>query len=370
MADEMTAAVYEASANRWAAQRTPGDRDGVDWVESERRSGPLIDVGTGPGWDLTTCASPSVGLDVARAMLTLARERIHHPLVQASAAALPFLDRSLGAAIARRVYNHLPLTGNPVALADLHRCLQPEAPVLLEFIMADTDTDGNEDEAVGVGLDRRSPEPFPGRLFSMWTDRGLADLVEGAGFEVVAEPTTVDRCRTIRARRRVSLPDIVGPRMGLLVCGLNPSRKAAEMGVGFGRPGNRFWPAALAAGLVSVDRDPRHALHHHGLGMTDLVKRTTRRADELTSDEYRRGLARVERLVGWLRPRAVCFVGLAGWRTAVDGRARPGVQPITVGGRPVYVMPSTSGLNAHSRLDDLVDHLRAAADLASAHPVP
>jgi hypothetical protein len=30
----------------------------------------------------------------------------------------------------------------------------------------------------------------------------------------------------------------------------------------------------------------------------------------------------------------------------------------------VYVMPSTSGLNAHSRLADLTAHLRAAADLA------
>ena len=31
---------------------------------------------------------------------------------------------------------------------------------------------------------------------------------------------------------------------------------------------------------------------------------------------------------------------------------------------PVYVMPSTSGLNAHSRLDDLTAHFRAAGKLA------
>jgi hypothetical protein len=30
----------------------------------------------------------------------------------------------------------------------------------------------------------------------------------------------------------------------------------------------------------------------------------------------------------------------------------------------VYVMPSTSGLNAGSSLDDLTGHLRAVADLA------
>ena len=36
------------------------------------------------------------------------------------------------------------------------------------------------------------------------------------------------------------------------MCGLNPSLYAADAGVGFARPGNRFWPAALAAGIVDA----------------------------------------------------------------------------------------------------------------------
>ena len=83
--------------------------------------------------------------------------------------------------------------------------------------------------------------------------------------------------------------------------------------------------------------------------MTDLVKRATPRAAELTRDEYREGFARVERLCAWLQPAAVCFVGLAGWRAAADRHAQPGWQS-EVGGRPVYVMPSTSGLNAATPL--------------------
>ena len=98
--------------------------------------------------------------------------------------------------------------------------------------------------------------------------------------------------------------------------------------------------------------------------MTDLVKRATPRADELTRDEYRAGLARVERLVQWLQPGAVCFVGLAGWRAAADRRAVAGVQPDGLGGRPVYVMPSTSGLNARTPPSELAEHLRAALALA------
>jgi TDG/mug DNA glycosylase family protein len=90
------------------------------------------------------------------------------------------------------------------------------------------------------------------------------------------------------------------------------------------------------------------------------VKRATRRADEVTADEYRAGVARVERLCSWLRPGVLIVVGLAGWRAAVDRRAAAGWQPTGLGGVPVYLLPSTSGLNASSRLADLTEHLRAA----------
>jgi TDG/mug DNA glycosylase family protein len=154
--------------------------------------------------------------------------------------------------------------------------------------------------------------------------------------------------------------------MRLLVCGLNPSVYSADAGTPFARPGNRFWPAALGAGLVQRDRDPIDALATSGIGLTDLAKRATRTAAELDDDEYRKGLARVERLVRWLQPRAVCFVGLAGWRAVVDRRATAGLQPQPLGERPVYLMPSTSGLNGRSSLTDLIAHLRAAASLADA----
>ena len=184
---------------------------------------------------------------------------------------------------------------------------------------------------------------------STYSESRWQDVVHGAGFSSAGE-------------RLWTLADSVRPNMALLVAGLNPSPASADSGVGFARPGNRFWPAMMAVGLASADRDPQAMLRDHRVGMTDLVKRTTRRADELDAGEYQDGLARVERLVDWLAPRAVCFVGFAGWRLAVDRKAKAGWQGREIGGRPTYVMPSTSGLNASAQLPDLVAHLQIVAD--------
>ncbi len=97
------------------------------------------------------------------------------------------------------------------------------------------------------------------------------------------------------------------------------------------------------------------------MGMTDMVKRATRRADELDKSEYLAGFERLGKLAEWLEPKTICMVGLAGWRAAVNRKAQRGWQPETVGGRPVYLMPSTSGLNAHDTVDTLAEHLSVAA---------
>ncbi|HEY8547239.1 MAG TPA: methyltransferase domain-containing protein [Acidimicrobiales bacterium] len=355
--DRATVEVYEQAARQYAEERRAYHPErAAAFADAVGEGTWRLDLGCGPGLYLPHLGRPVVALDPARAMVAeaLARNPGAHGVV-ADAEALPFRPGALGGVWASKSLQHLPAPRLPMALAELHRVL-PVGGVLDVTLFTGTGSvvsDGDDD--------------FPGRLFSWWTPEALTDVLVGAGFEVtgVEGPGGRDHDRyAVAARRGRTLADTVGPGMRLLVCGLNPSLYAADAGIGFARPGNRFWPAALAAGLVSADRDPRAALRDHGVGMTDIVKRATPRADELTIDEYRTGLARVARLVEWLRPGAVCFVGLAGWRAAVDRRARPGVQPGDLGGRPVYVMPSTSGLNASSQLPDLVAHLRAAAALA------
>jgi TDG/mug DNA glycosylase family protein len=242
---------------------------------------------------------------------------------------------------------HIPSVRLPLALAELHCASAVGTPL-----------------HVHVTSDRLAPpfedDPFPGRHFDYWSLNRLVDVVEGAGFTVESVDDDGEEWIDVEATRARQLPDTVGPGLRLLLVGLNPSEYAADVGVGFARPGNRFWPAALASGLVTATHDPFHAARVDRVGMTDLVKRATVRADEIAHDEFRRGAARVERLVAWLEPEAVCFVGLAGYRAAIDRKAVTGWQPVAFGGRPAYVMPNPSGLNAHTRPADFVTHLRAA----------
>ena len=190
-----------------------------------------------------------------------------------------------------------------------------------------------------------------------WTQERARDLIAGAGFELIGSCNFSQGAAVVRIRRIQSLPDSVGPGMQVLIVGLNPSPYSADSGIPYGRPGNRFWPAALGAGLVSLDRDVDHALASHKVGFTDFVRRTTRRADEVTTMEYRTGFERICRLADWLKPKAACFVGLSAWRLVADKKAGPGWQEQPIGPSRVYVMPHTSGLNTHSRLEDLTKHL-------------
>jgi TDG/mug DNA glycosylase family protein len=340
------------------------------------RSPWLLDAGGGAGHHLEARRRRDarvVGLDASAAMLSLARPGRLTVLVRGDLGRLPFRRGALGGAWAARSYDHLARPLLPLALADLHDSLVVGAPFELEVF------DGDEDPGPVVA------EPLPGRSVAAWPPALLRDVVIGAGFDVdslvveAGHPTTAESSATrcadggriiVRARRAATLPDRVLPGMVLLVCGLNPSHYAAERGVPFARPGNRFWPALIAAGLASRPGEPSHALHHHGVGFTDLVKRATRRADDLSAAEYRAGAARLEQLVRWLQPAAVCFLGLSGYRLAVDPAATAGPLPGGFAGRPAYLMPNPSGLNAHTKPAGFAEHLRRAAALGRGEPAP
>ena len=151
------------------------------------------------------------------------------------------------------------------------------------------------------------------------------------------------------------LGPIVAPGLLVLFVGINPSLRSAEVGHHFARPGNRFWPALHAAGftprLLRPDEDAE--LPAHGVGVTNIAFRPTRAAAELSADELRAGAVALARTVRDTAPRLVAVLGLTAYRAAfARPQARLGLQPEPIGGRPVWVLPNPSGLNAHFKPAD------------------
>ena len=107
------------------------------------------------------------------------------------------------------------------------------------------------------------------------------------------------------------------------------------------------------------------ALLDRGLGVTNLVRRTTAAADELTDDELRAGGERLRALVLEFRPAWLGVLGVSAYRVAFDRRAVVGRQPMTIGPTGVWLLPNPSGRSAAYQLPDLVaafTELRAAVD--------
>jgi TDG/mug DNA glycosylase family protein len=155
----------------------------------------------------------------------------------------------------------------------------------------------------------------------------------------------------------VRVPDILGPQLRVLFCGINPSLHSAATGHHYARPGNRFWTTLHGAGFTPWLFRPadQRELIGLGYGLTMYVQRATRTAAELTDDEYVAGGRRVVRLVRRHRPRVFASVGIEAYRKAFGRpKATVGLQAETIGESLIWVLPNPSGLNAHYKPADFV----------------
>ncbi|WP_199429127.1 G/U mismatch-specific DNA glycosylase [Qaidamihabitans albus] len=165
-----------------------------------------------------------------------------------------------------------------------------------------------------------------------------------------------------------TIPDVVAPGLRVLFCGINPGLYSGATGHHFAHPGNRFWPALYRAGFTPRRLHPseQHLLPDYGLGITNLVARTTARADELTAAELRAGGERLARTVARYRPRRLAVVGITAYRAAFGRpRAAVGPQDEQVSGVRVWLLPNPSGLNAHWTPTALAEEFGRLRDAAS-----
>lgn len=147
-----------------------------------------------------------------------------------------------------------------------------------------------------------------------------------------------------------TLPDLLAPGLRLVFVGINPSVYSAERGQYFARPSNRFWPLVNGSGLLAEPLGPADGarLVALGIGLTDLVKRATPAAADLTAADFAAGRVTLRQRLLDAAPRAVCFVGKVAYQQFSQQRSVAyGRQPQPLGAAAVFVMPSSSGRCNH-----------------------
>jgi TDG/mug DNA glycosylase family protein len=153
----------------------------------------------------------------------------------------------------------------------------------------------------------------------------------------------------------------------VLFVGINPGVRSALTGHHFAGFSNRFWKLLFQSRLVPepvtyLDDD---RLPGWGYGITNVVPRATRGIDELRPEEYAAGRSRLRTKVRRYRPAIVAFVGITVYRAMFPERSGPvvmGLQKDTLCDAAVFVLPNTSGRNAHFSFDQMLTAFKALRD--------
>jgi TDG/mug DNA glycosylase family protein len=162
--------------------------------------------------------------------------------------------------------------------------------------------------------------------------------------------------------------DILGCGLDVVFCGVNPAATAVADGHNFSNRSNRFWPVLHLAGFTDVRLRPKdeRRLLEYGCGITAVVSRPTKRADEVSPDEFRQARPDFEAKMRRYAPQVIAFLGKRAL-AAMVGRSDVewGWYPHGFAEATAWVLPNPSGLNRSFTLDALVG---AYAELRHALP--
>lgn len=172
--------------------------------------------------------------------------------------------------------------------------------------------------------------------------------------------TTTSSGRT--ASGEVTLPDLPPGPNGILLVGINPAPPSVARGHYYqGKLGRRLWKRLMSLGLLH-DVVPGHedeAFVAAGHGLTDVVKRPTRTADELESTELTEGAKVLRSKIREWSPKLVLFAFKGAAVAALGHRdIRPG-RCGDIEGVPAFLLtgPYASGPDSGANDDDLRDLL-------------
>jgi TDG/mug DNA glycosylase family protein len=171
--------------------------------------------------------------------------------------------------------------------------------------------------------------------------------------------------------RTATLPDYLRRGLALVFVGINPGLYSVQRGRYFARPTNRFWPAFSRSTLsahvrASLGREVLRpeddvTLLRFGIGFTDVVKRPSRNAGELSPLDFEEEAPQLLKRLRIFKPRVACFHGLTAFRgfaryalNDASVESSLGAQPTSVGSTRLFVVPNPSPANAHFTLRDQI----------------
>jgi double-stranded uracil-DNA glycosylase len=157
------------------------------------------------------------------------------------------------------------------------------------------------------------------------------------------------------------LPDILARDLTVVFCGINPGMTAALAGHHFSSRSNRFWRVIHLAGFTPHEIRPEddRSFLEYGCGLTTVVARPTRRAEEVSTEEFLLARSALVRKLQRFAPRAVAFLGKAAY-SAITAQTHVawGRQPTSLAGGTTWVVPNPSGLNRGFSTQELVTAYR------------
>jgi len=153
------------------------------------------------------------------------------------------------------------------------------------------------------------------------------------------------------------LPEILDKGLDVVFCGINSAISAVTNGHSFSSGSNRFWRALHLAGFTDRQLQPHEErqLLIYGCGITAVIDRPTRRADEITAAAFLHGRRAFEVKMRRFAPRVIAFLG----KRAISAMLRRsdlqwGQLSGGFAGTAAWVLPNPSGLNRTFTLDALV----------------
>jgi TDG/mug DNA glycosylase family protein len=155
-----------------------------------------------------------------------------------------------------------------------------------------------------------------------------------------------DRAETVTTPSAV--PDVLGPDLDVVFCGINPGRVSDAAKAHFANPRNDFWRLLHQAGFTPRQLEPgeQFELPRYGVGATNAAYRTTPGSSDLRRADFLGSAERLETLARELRPRFIGFVGKEAYRGTFGERADLGLQGRRLADTSLFVLPSTSPANA------------------------